>query len=306
MFEDDNPYLPQARLAVRVLRYVAEEPALALKGGTAINLFHRDLPRLSVDLDLTYVPGGNRSTALREIERCLRNIAAAVTRALRTRIELIDPPRGRLLVRDGNARVKVEVNTVLRGSVAPPVSRAGLPGVTELFGDIEAQVLGFEDLFAGKIVAALDRQHARDLFDVKLLLEHEGLTEPLLEAFVVYLVSHDRPIAEVLAPTDKDVRRSFESEFAEMTAEPVTLDELLEARLRLVRELHGRLGERRARFLRSVKALEPDWSLLLLPHARELPGVRWKLENLERFRREQPARYAEARDDLERVLHQMG
>lgn len=306
MFADDNPYLPQARLAVRVLRYVAEEPALALKGGTAINLFHRELPRLSVDLDLTYVLEGDRPAALRGIERCLRSTAAAVMRGLRARIELVDPARGRLLVREGEARVKVEVNTVLRRSVALPVRRAAVPPVAEAFGDLEAQVLAFEDLYAGKMVAALDRQHARDLFDVKLLLEHEGLTEPLLDAFVVYLVSHDRPIAEVLAPTDKDVRPSFEGEFAEMTAEPVTLEELLEARRRLVRELHRRLGERRARFLRSVKALEPDWSLLPVPHARELPGLRWKLENLERFRREQPARYAEARDDLERVLDRMG
>ncbi len=306
MFRDDNPHLPQARLAIRVLRYVAEEPALALKGGTAINLFHRDLPRLSVDLDLTYVPDGDRQAALREIDRSLRNTAAAVTRALRARIEVLDPPRGRLLVRDGDARVKVEVNTVLRGSVVPPARRPALPGVTELFGDVEAQVLAFEDLFAGKIVAALDRQHARDLFDVKLLLQHEGLSEPLLDAFVVYLASHDRPIAEVLAPPEKDVRPSFEGEFEEMTAEPVTLDELLEARRRLVPELHARLGERRARFLRSIKALEPDWSLLSVPHARNLPGVRWKLENLERFRREQPARYAEARDNLDRVLERMG
>ena len=49
-------YRNQAQLLVDVLPYVAQQEVFALKGGTAINLFHRDLPRLSVDIDLTYLP----------------------------------------------------------------------------------------------------------------------------------------------------------------------------------------------------------------------------------------------------------
>ncbi|MBI3068488.1 MAG: nucleotidyl transferase AbiEii/AbiGii toxin family protein [Betaproteobacteria bacterium] len=174
------------------------------------------------------------------------------------------------------------------------------------FGDVEALVLSFEDLFAGKIVAALDRQHPRDLFDVKLLLEREGLSERLLDAFVIYLASHDRPMAEVVEPREKDIRAVYEREFTQMTAEPIALDDLLDARRRLVIELRGGLQERHREFLRSVKRLAPDWSLLPVPHAAELPGIRWKLQNLEILRRNQPTRYKAALAKLEAVLDGFG
>jgi len=56
-------YRSQVELLLRVLPYVAKEKVFALKGGTAINLFVRDLPRLSVDIDLTYLPFEDRATA---------------------------------------------------------------------------------------------------------------------------------------------------------------------------------------------------------------------------------------------------
>jgi predicted nucleotidyltransferase component of viral defense system len=307
MFEANNPFLPQARLVVRVLRQVAEEPSLALKGGTAINLFFRELPRLSVDIDLAYAPVRDRDQSLAEIGEALRRIARRAEDALPgARVRTQEADRGKLVAQEGRARVTVEVNTVLRGSVYPCERRVALPVVEELFGDVEAQVLSFEDVFAGKIVAALDRQHPRDLFDVKLLLDEEGLSERLLDAFAIYLASHDRPIAEVLEPREKDIRAAYEREFAQMTAEPIALDNLLDARRRLVVELRGGLQERHREFLRSVKRLAPDWSLLPVPHASELPGIRWKLRNLEILRREQPARYAAALANLEGVLDTFG
>lgn len=306
MFAAENPYLPQARLAVRVLRYVAEQPVFALKGGTAINLFYRDLPRLSVDLDLTYLPLAAREASLRDLVAALRRVAARIRVELpAVRVTESEVSKGKLVAQEGRAQVKVEVNLVLRGSVQAPARRQGSPAAIELFNDVEAQVLAFEDLFAGKLVAALDRQHPRDLFDVAQLLDAEGLSEPLLDAFAVYLASHGRPMSEVLAPGKKDIRRAFENEFAEMASEPVSLDALLGVRLRLVRELHRGLRPRHKEFLRSVKALEPDWSLLPFPHVANLPGVRWRLLNLEKFRREQPQRYAAARANLDRVLDAM-
>jgi hypothetical protein len=202
--------------------------------------------------------------------------------------------------------VTVEVNTVLRGSVYPCERRVALPVVEGLFGDVEAQVLSFEDLYAGTIIAALDRQHPRDLFDVKLLLDAEGLSERLLDAFVIYLASHDRPIAEVLEPREKDIVAVYDREFTQMTSETIKLDDLLDARRRLVMGLRGGLQDRQREFLRSVKRLAPDWTLLPVPHAPELPGIRWKLRNPEILRREQPARYAAALANLEGVLDTFG
>jgi hypothetical protein len=303
MFAADNPFLPQARLAARVLRSVAREPDLALKGGTAINLFFRDLPRLSVDLDLTYLRIRDREESLSAIGEALERVAADVEKTLRgARVERQGLRNGKLIVAHDHVQITVEVNTVLRGAVNPPLRVQARQPARDLFGDLEAQILSFEDCFAGKLVAALDRQHPRDLFDVAQLLAAEGLTKPLMDAFVVYLVSHGRPMSEVLAPVEKDLRQLHEAEFANLTGAPVTVEALQEARARLVRELRQTLLPRHVQFIRSVKGLDPEWALLPHTHVAELPAVRWRLQNLERFQKEQPERYVAVRNRLEEVL----
>jgi hypothetical protein len=148
------------------------------------------------------------------------------------------------------------------------------------FGFAEMPLVSFADLYAGKIVAALDRQHPRDLFDVRDLLAHEGIQDSLRRAFIVYLLSHDRPIAEILAPARLDISAEYKRGFEGMVDQPVTLDELLQAREDLIREIVGQMPEQHRAFLISVKRGEPDWILLDLPGAKDLPAVRWKLENL--------------------------
>lgn len=309
MTASDPAYLAKAGLVVQVLPFLGSEKAFALKGGTAINLLWRDMPRLSVDIDLAYLPLDERKAALAGIDAGLKRIAAllrGVSPAYGAKVaSRQEGAATALLVSNPGAEIKIEVNTVLRGSVLPPARRAVLPLAEKRFGFAEVATLSFEDTYAGKIVAALDRQHPRDLFDVAHLLANEGLSEGLLDAFVVYLASHGRPIAEVLDPRHKDISDIYEKEFAGMPLVPTTLEDLLEARRALAHALRRGLGERRLAFLRSVKALQPDWSLLPVPHLRELPGIRWKLHNLERLRSEQPARHAEALANLERVLEKM-
>lgn len=309
MSVSDSAYLAQAALVVQVLPFLDSEKAFALKGGTAINLLWRDMPRLSVDIDLAYLPLNDRKTALAEIDAALNRLVAflqGVSPGYGARIaKRQEGAATGLLVSNTEAEIKVEVNTVLRGSVHPAVKRALLPAAEKRFGFAEVATLSFEDTYGGKLVAALDRQHPRDLFDVGQLLANEGLSEGLLDAFVVYLASHGRPIAEVLDPRSKDVRDAYEKEFAGMPFASASLEELLEARTALTDALRRRLGRRRLDFLRSVKALRPDWSLLPVPHLSELPGIRWKLHNLERMRAEQPARHAEALANLDRVLEKM-
>lgn len=309
MTASDPAYLAQTGLVAQILPFLGSERAFALKGGTAINLLWRDMPRLSVDIDLVYLPLNDRKTALTEIGSGLERLAGllqSVSPAYGARISKRQEGAATgLLVSNAEAEIEIEVNTVLRGSVHPAVKRALLPAAEKRFGFAEVATLSFEDTYAGKIVAALDRQHPRDLFDVGHLLANEGLSEGLLDAFVVYLASHDRPIAEVLDPREKDIRETYEKEFAGMPLVPTTLEDLLEARRALADALRRGLGEQRLAFLRSVKALQPDWSLLPVPHLRELPGIRWKLHNLERLRGEQPVRYAEAIANLDRVLERM-
>ena len=76
-------YRQQAALLIRVLPHVAREPCFALKGGTAINLFVRDMPRLSVDIDLTYLPVEDRGTSLAHIDAAMKRVAERIRTGIR-------------------------------------------------------------------------------------------------------------------------------------------------------------------------------------------------------------------------------
>jgi hypothetical protein len=177
-------------------------------------------------------------------------------------------------------QIKIEVTPVLRGCVYDPETRSVSEAVEAAFGFAEIQVVSFADLYAGKLVAALDRQHPRDLFDVRDLLANEGISDELRKAFVVYVLSHNRPMAEVLAPTRKDITQEFERGFEGMTKEPVRLDDLLQAREDLIAGLVGRMPDEHRRFLASFKRGRPEWKLLGIPHVEKLPAVQWKIQNL--------------------------
>jgi predicted nucleotidyltransferase component of viral defense system len=280
-----DAYRRQVDLLVRTIPFVAIERCFALKGGTAINLFIRDMPRLSVDIDLAYLPIADRTASLIAIDAAMGRIADAIgvsmPRARLTRVRIPGENYvNRLIVREDAAQIKIEVTPVLRGCVYEPTVRAVSASVEDQFGFAEIQVVSFADLFAGKIVAALDRQHPRDLFDVRDLLAKEGIDDELRKAFAVYLLSHNRPMAEVLSPVRLDIAAEFASGFAGMTAEPISAGELLQARESLIGAIVGGMPADHRRFLVSAKRGEPDWALLGLPHAKDLPAVRWRLENL--------------------------
>lgn len=306
MITPANPYYSQVRLLVRVLPVVARERCFALKGGTAINLFVRDMPRLSVDIDLAYVPRDDRAVALERIDAALGRIAAALSGRpygyqARSAKRQDDRTCG-LLVADREAEIKIEVAPVLRGCVYAESMRPITARAETEFGYAEVPVLSFEDLYAGKIMAALDRQHPRDLFDVMLLLAAEGVTEPLIQAFLVYLISHDSALARVLNPTPKALGDLYEKQFVGMTAEPVTLEELEQARTHLIAALHEWIGEREKAFLISFKQGNPRWDLLAIEHAAELPAVRWKLMNISRMA---PDQHQRALKNLEHLLERI-
>ena len=300
----DERYLSQVRLLVRVLPSVAEERCFALKGGTAINLFVRDLPRLSVDIDLAYLPIEDRQISLGGIEAALARIGARIERAVPScRVYGVTLRRegtvNRLLVRDRGVQVKIEVTPVLRGCVYGPEQRAVSAGVEERFGFAAMQVVSFPDLYAGKLVAALDRQHPRDLFDVRGLLSNEGIDERLRAAFVVYVVSHGRPIAELLAPSRLEIADEFSRGFAGMVETPVALDELERTREETVAEAVGGMPDAHREFLVSFETGEAEWSLLGVPGAWQLPAVRWRMRNVAQL---DPVRRAEHARRLERVF----
>ena len=299
-------YLDTARLLTQIAPFVFVDGTFALKGGTAINLFFRDMPRLSVDLDLVFpehrLP---RDAALARINEAIRQCAARLTaRGFQTHpIAAADTGQTKLLVRRAGIEVKIEVNFVMRGTVHPVRMAALTPLAREaLLSELEIPVVSLEDVYGGKLVAAMDRQHPRDLFDVMQLLAHEGITPGIRRAFVAYLASHNRPVHEVLFPAMRNIRQEYERNFKGMTAEPVELEALLAARERMVQELQAGLDVGERRFLLSLVAGRPDWSALGIAHAEHLPGIRWKLHNLERLARKSPRKFAEQADTLAQRL----
>jgi len=280
-----DAYRNQVQLLVQALPLVADEACFALKGGTAINLFVRDMPRLSVDIDLTYLPIEDRKTSLAAIEAALLRIGERITRTIpRARVV---PSRTKnegaltkLLVSTGAAQIKIEVTPVLRGSVYPSEVRRIAPRVEEAFGFAEMQVVSFADLYAGKLVAALDRQHPRDLFDVRELLRNEGIDDALRAAFAVYMISHDRPMAEVLAGKAKPLADEFVRGFAGMTDEPVTVEDLQRVYGELVTAIARQMPPDHRALLLTVERGEPDWGLLGIDGVSALPAVAWRLLNI--------------------------
>lgn len=280
-----DQYRHQVALLVRAIPFVATEKDFALKGGTAINLFVKDLPRLSVDIDLTYLPVADRPTSLAAIDAAMARIGDRIEKGIfgarvtpsRLRTENVIT---KLVVRLDGAQIKIEVTPVLRGTVYDPAETSVTPAVEEAFGFARMKVVSRADLYAGKLVAALDRQHPRDLFDVRDLLEDGGIDDALRRAFIVYAISHDRPLSEILAPTRKLLDDEFARGFDGLTREPVALETLAEAREAMIATMVGDMPDAHRHFLIGFKQGEPDWSLLDVPGASALPAVTWKLHNL--------------------------
>jgi len=299
-------YFLQTQLLIQILPYIAEEPDFALKGGTAINLFIRDLPRLSIDIDLTYLPLKNREETLQSIHHLLSRVAQRIRTKISGSVIQEMRPFGatyvsKLSVNHLNTKIIIEPNLILRGSVYPNRIMSLSKETERLFMQaVSMQVMSFADLYGGKICAALDRQHPRDLFDVKILLENEGIAEQTRKAFIVYLISGDRPIHEMLNPNRIDICVLFNEEFKTMNRKEVNYDTLLETRELLIKTIHESLTDTERKFLISVKSGNPEWTLLNIPGVEKLPGIRWKLMNIQKMdikKREKQL------DDLKAVLY---
>lgn len=303
----DQGYVDAVRLLLRVVPDIFKNEIFAMKGGTAINLFVQDMPRLSVDIDVVYVPRDpSREEALLAIsdelslvQRRLKKLGLSVYLS-KSRSD----SETKLFISDANSQVKVEVNSVFRGTIFPVAARSLTTKSTQMFSvAVNAPVLAEAELYGGKIVAALDRQHPRDLFDVLKLYEQGGLTTDILEAFVIYLAGHNRPTHETLFGTDKDISAIYSNSFVGITLEESpTLEMLMEIRTRLRADVFRLLTERQRRFLIGLTEVKPDWSLLDCTHAESLPGLRWKLINLEKFRKSRPSDFAEHVARLRRGL----
>ena len=296
-------YKKQVRLLLDVLPEIAKEHSLALHGGTAINLFVRDMPRLSVDVDLTYVPFDDRSTSLKNISEALEKCKERFKKILPAATIQHKTDEAKLIVSNHGVIVKIEVNTVNRGILSDPIKlNLCKKAQNEFDAFCSIGVVPFGQLFGGKIVAAFDRQHPRDLFDVKYLLQKEGFTEDIKTGFLLLLICSERPIYEVLFPHFLDQRSAMENQFSGMSNEVFTYEEYENVRAEMIKVVHQKLTTTDKDFLLSVKSLNPDWSKY---NFEIFPAVNWKLQNLQKLKDINPKKYQFMYEALEKKLSKL-
>lgn len=302
----NQSYLNQADLLLQVIPHIAQETNLALKGGTAINLFLRNMPRLSVDIDLTYLPFDNRETALTNISDSLGRIRERITKSIpgiTVNNHTIEGNDIKLLVQSQNAQIKVEVNTITRGHLHPVRLLQVNEKVQERFQKFAAiQVVSDAELFGGKICAALDRQHPRDLFDVFLLFQESGYNENAKYGFIQALVSHMRTMHEVLHPHLLDQRTAFDNQFQGMSDIDFTYEDFENTREKLIETVNLSLTDTDRSFLLSFKRGEPDWNQFPVKGLKDMSAVQWKLLNLQNLIKSNPGKHKELLSRLETLL----
>jgi predicted nucleotidyltransferase component of viral defense system len=296
----EQRYKRQVNLLLKVLPEVSKEKKLALHGGTAINLFVRNMPRLSVDIDLTYIPIESRKVSLENIHQSLENISARLNKVLPEANIHHKQEIGKLLISNHEAEIKLEVNLVGRGILGEAQKKMLSDKTAEEYeAFVSIQVVPFGQLYGGKICAALDRQHPRDLFDIKYLLENEGLSREVMIGFLLALVSNERPMHEVLNPNLLDQTKAMDNQFTGMTYQNFDYDDFEEVRCRLVASVNKNLAAEDKKFLMSVKNLNPVWEI---HDFEKFPAVRWKLQNLEKLQKSNPQKHKKQADLLQKHL----
>lgn len=299
----DALYLKQVQLLLRVLPEIAREPDFALHGGTAINLFYTEMPRLSVDIDLTLIPYRDRKTdlfnirgKLLRISEQIRNVIPAVQ--IREPVNVAD--EFKLYCSLGGYTVKIEVNTVNRGLLEPPMTMPLCNAAQREFASYcEIQTVSRPQLYGGKLVAALDRQHPRDIFDCWQMLRTIGYTADIHQGFLFCLLSSKRPFHELLAPRFIDQPSELFAQFQGMTDVPFTYSLFEEVRSEILIKIHQSFSKDDKEFLLSFASGNPVWD----NHTwAGFPGIQWKLLNINSLKLINPNKFYKQLQNLETLF----
>lgn len=206
----------------------------------------------------------------------------------------------KLLISRGRAIIKAEVNQIMRGVISPVTQMILCQTAQKEFDAYcEMPIVPIGQLHGGKICAALDRQHPRDLFDVKYILQNEGINKDVRTGLLYSLLSNPRPLHELLNPHFKDQHEAMENQFDGMTEEEFTYGEYEITRIHLVKTIMENLSEEDKAFLLSFNRLEPDWGMY---NFEQYPSVRWKMQNLQKLQETQPEKFKAHCKLLEQIL----
>jgi predicted nucleotidyltransferase component of viral defense system len=287
----NHHYHKQVALLISVIPEIALDPRFALHGGTAINLFHRDMPRLSVDVDLTYIPIEDRETSFTNISVALTNIKSTIEKRLHgSRVEH-KVELHKLLVSHNDAIIKIEVSQIVRCTLGAVTEKMLCKKAQEKFDTFcSINIVPNGQLYGGKICAAMDRQHPRDIFDVKHLMQREGFTKEIKEGFLFRLLSSDRSIQDVLFPNLQDQRLAMSNQFAGMSEEDFSYEEYEFVRATMIKTVQASITAEDKLFILGFKDVIPDWSIY---NFEAYPSIKWKLQNLEKIKASNPAKQKE-------------
>ena len=296
----NSNYQKQVALLIRLIPEIALDTRFALHGGTAINLFDRNMPRLSVDIDLTYIPIEDRETSFNNISAALIKIKERIENRLQgSRVEhKVD--NHKLLVSYDEAMIKIEVSQIVRGLLGVVTEKILCEKAQIKYDAFCAiNIVSNGQLYGGKLCAAMDRQHPRDIFDVKQLLKEDGFNKEVKEGFLFRLLSADRSVQDVLFPNLQEQRLAMMNQFTGMSDELFTYEEYEQVRETMVKKVQASLTAEDKFFILAFKNGTPDWSIY---NFEAYPSIQWKLLNLEKIKSSNSSKHKELYDSLKSKL----
>ena len=297
----NEEYKERVRLLLRLIPVMSKIDCFAIHGGTAINLFVQNLPRYSVDIDVTYIPVHSREESLLAIKYSL-NVVKSKIKTLIPGIVVQEKPNKLICTYQG-IMVKIEVNDVKRGVITEPVVLPLCQVAQDSFGVFcEARIVPFSQLYGGKINAALDRQHPRDLFDVKYMFEYIRHFDEVKQGFMFCLLGCDRPIVEMLSPNMIDQREALDNQFSGMTTIPFSYEDYEKSRLSIIKSVNENLTDNDKRFLITFEEGNPDWETTDYSTFKDFPSIKWKQLNINKLKEINPKKHKQEAEKLRKYF----
>ena len=294
-------YKNQVALLIRIMPLIYKIKDFAVHGGTAINLFVKNMPRYSVDIDLTYLPVKNREKSILEINNYLIILKQQIEKAVPGIRVFHKPAILKLLCSKGDAMVKVEVNGIKRGIIGDVEERELCEKAKSEFKmSCRARVVPFSLLYGGKVAAALGRQHPRDLFDYKYM-EADSF-DKIKTGFIFYLLGSDKPLIESLHPNPIDQQEALNNQFRGMTDFPFEYADFEATRYELNEVVLNNLNKTDRDFLFSFENGTPEWDKCCAGDLSGFPAIKWKLKNIRALKEANPAKFKAGINKLNRFL----
>ena len=297
----NKTYRQQVELLLKIIPTLSGIEDFAIHGGTAINLYVLDLPRYSVDIDVTYTPIKPREESFAEIHKNLSIIKEKV-KSIIPNVVVTEKPNKIYCTQKG-IMVKVEVSGTKRGLVEPTLVKPLCNAAQDEFETVnKVKIVSLSQLYGGKIMAALDRQHPRDLFDVKLMFDFVTDFEQVKKGFLYCLLSGDRPIIESLSPNKIDQRETMIKQFAGMTKVPFSYSDYEETREKLFDFINFNLTQQDKELLLAFEAGNNLVQFTEYQEYLKFPSVEWKLQNINKLKENNPNKLKENIKKLEKIL----